>query len=367
MSPLIQRPLLSQLKSYAISHNKKSILKFGDNGLRKCVYRRNSQRNVVRSNLGRDGEIFLDKFWESRGVMDPERRQQLLAVAKDSPIVSDAAIMEMEYGLDELQNDCVIDFSGLSGVALTWSLLDENVAKQVVLVSRRLLFLRKWLGNSDDLDLVWMVEKEPDLLTADISGVVSRLVELRTAEGASEVDVMALIQKQPSLLLEQGSASSSDESVSERQEAWDHGLLGDGDMEWSRRFEDLKRYRKIHHDCHVGFRDGDDSGLSRWARKQRKQYAQGRLSSVRADQLLELGFVFDEENAEWLRWYNEIKKFSEEQGHCNPIPLASGADFLLINWCSIQRIARRSGRLSLDKKEKLDAIGFDWTGADALS
>ena len=35
--------------------------------------------------------------------------------------------------------------------------------------------------------------------------------------------------------------------------------------------------------------------------------------------------------------------------------------------CSIQRIAKRSRYLTAERCELLDSIGFDWTGADALS
>lgn len=47
--------------------------------------------------------------------------------------------------------------------------------------------------------------------------------------------------------------------------------------------------------------------------------------------------------------------------------LAGNFDFLLNNWCSVQRISNRAGVLDQGKKLQLDEIGFDWTGADALS
>jgi hypothetical protein len=62
-----------------------------------------------------------------------------------------------------------------------------------------------------------------------------------------------------------------------------------------------------------------------------------------------------------------VSALREATGHCNPAPLAAGADFLLLNWCAVQRIARRSGRLAPDREAMLTALGFDWTGADALS
>lgn len=45
-----------------------------------------------------------------------------------------------------------------------------------------------------------------------------------------------------------------------------------------------------------------------------------------------LGFEFDEERSEWLRWFNELRAFRDREGHTSPAPLAAGNDFLLLNW-----------------------------------
>ena len=121
------------------------------------------------------------------------------------------------------------------------------------------------------------------------------------------------------------------------------------------------------------------------------------------------GFEFDGERAEWLRWFHEVRAFRAQHGHCQPHPLANpngapplplssplppivsarpavgeedlpdeplrpscaaaaaAADFLLINWCSLQRIMRRSGVLLPDRDALLTGLGFDWSGADPLS
>jgi hypothetical protein len=43
------------------------------------------------------------------------------------------------------------------------------------------------------------------------------------------------------------------------------------------------------------------------------------------------------------------------------------ADFMLINWCSVQRIAKRSGVLTDARERLLDQAGFDFNAPDALS
>lgn len=252
-------------------------------------------------------------------------------------------------------------------MASFWGSLDGASAQHVARVSRRVLALHQLLGGKDDIDIVWMIEREPDLLVADLSVMTARLVELRTADGCAGIDVVKLAEQHPSLLLSNELASDGEESAAQRQAAWAHGLLGDGDTAWARRLEQLEAYGAAHGDVHVGHRDGDDAELVRWAGKQRKDHKKGELASDRRERLHAVGFEFDDERAEWLRWYNELKAFEAVSGHCTPVPLAAGADFLLINWCAVQRIARRSGVMPEDRKAMLDVLGFDWSGADPLS
>lgn len=219
--------------------------------------------------------------------------------------------------------------SPLPGVSSTWIPLEGASAANITDISRRIIALHQLLGGKDDIDIVWMIERAPGLLTADFRNITRRLLELRTSKTAVDVDVVKLAEKEPSLLLEEGSASSSsddDESVAQQLMAWSHGLLNDGDSEWSKRAMQLKQYIAVHGDAHVGYRENDDDpGLARWARKQRKEKKEGTLSEERMNVLLGLNFEFDPETAEWLRWYNQLRKFEKEHGHCNPVPLAAGS------------------------------------------
>ncbi|GFH32311.1 uncharacterized protein HaLaN_31509 [Haematococcus lacustris] len=87
----------------------------------------------------------------------------------------------------------------------------------------------------------------------------------------------------------------------------------------------------------------------------------------RQQQLQALGFEWDEDQADWMRWFRELAAFHAASGHSSPAPLAQGVDLYLINWCSVQRIARRSRVLAEGRIALLDQLGFDWTGADPLS
>ena len=82
--------------------------------------------------------------------------------------------------------------------------------------------------------------------------------------------------------------------------------------------------------------------------------------------LQKLGFEFNAEEAEWTSMYCTLR-LAKEQASSDFALSDGGSDFLLNNWCSVQRIAKRSGMLSKHRVEKLDELDFDWTGADALS
>lgn len=112
--------------------------------------------------------------------------------------------------------------------------------------------------------------------------------------------------------------------------AWQHGVASDAVDDWDRNLTLLHEYTLQHGDAHVGARDGDDPGLTRWAAKQRADHAAGMLAEGRTRALEQAGFDFDAERAEWQRWMNELRR---QQGGEAP-PLASGTAIQLTNWCA---------------------------------
>lgn len=305
-----------------------------------------------------NAEVLLDTFWSARGVVNEEHRHRLIEVGK-----TQTESIEEEDLLSEQMS--------LPGLSSTWFLktaqggeIAPEALPGIVATSRRLLALMALLGGRGDIDVAFMVEREPGLLSTDTRELASRLLELRVA-AQDEEDIILLVESQPSLLLGKGSISP-EESADDRSLAWHYGLMNDASEEWGRKFELLQQYQEKFGDVHVGFRgDEDPPELARWATKQRA--TKDRMSEQQKEILEHMGFEFDDERAEWLRWFHELKGYKEANGHCNPVPLAAGSDFLLLNWCAIQRIAKRSRVLKDDRISLLDSIGFDWTGADALS
>ncbi|KAK9904745.1 hypothetical protein WJX75_001725 [Coccomyxa subellipsoidea] len=303
------------------------------------------------SATNRVNEELLDKFWLARGVTDCQQRQKLIETAF------------IELGADESTSAASSSTFTLPGAGAAWLLDSTNTIQQVRRVSARLLKLQSLFGDNIAVDIASMLIREPRLVTAEISHIARRLLEMRLSIGLDGTDVMAVVQAQPSLLVQESSTNDIQESDEARRRAWEFGLASDGDGEWLRRADELRDYVAAHGDAHVGFREHDDAELARWAAKQRKDWKGGDLAPDRQKILDELRFESDGERAEWMRWYGELQISSDD----TMVATGRGADFYLYNWCSVQRIARRSGVLSEERIALLDSLDFDWTGADALS
>ncbi|KAL4437291.1 hypothetical protein ABPG75_004430 [Micractinium tetrahymenae] len=317
--------------------------------------RQQQRRLLCSASSTAEAAQLLDQFWLARGVVEEEQRRRLVAAAGSLKQLSGS-----EEGYEELE---------LPSLSAAWFLgAGGEGSPEVAAVSRRILALQQLLGGGD-VDVVWMLVREPRLLSTDFRSIMQRLFDMKLAEGSEGIDVIRLVEEQPALLLAAGpeGGSEDDESADARLAAWRHGLVSDGAAEWGRRYEQLQRYHKQHGDAHAGYRDGDDAELGRWAAKQRSEAASGQLDGGRRAALEALGFEFDGERAEWLRWLTEIRTFREREGHCQPQPLAHPNDFLLINWVSVQRIMRRCNVLAPERIALLDELGFDWSGADPLS
>lgn len=228
----------------------------------------------------------------------------------------------------------------------------------------------------------------PALLTSLAPGDAAARVVAMKGAGVGGADVAALIAARPALLLQRPPASP--EPPAARLAAWRAGLAGDGEVEWEGRRAELEAYARAHGDAAVGARSGDAGAgdppgiLVRWVARQRAAAKAGELSEERREALAALGFEFDGERAEWGRWaaaaaaQAAAERPAGTSGGASSLPgalagglggpaSAAGDGLALENWKSVQRVARRAGVLSAERVAALDAWGFDWSGADALS
>jgi len=229
-------------------------------------------------------------------------------------------------------------------------------------VSERLLHLHALLGEPNQTDVVWMVVREPRLLALESKRIVRRLVSMSTVCGK---DVLPLVEKHPELLLEVELEPDSTDPQA-LLEAWKHGVPSVSDANWDAKFQQLVQYKTRHGDCSVGCREGDDRTLLKWTRKQRKDKQRGWMDPDRKERLESLGFLWDEESSDWEGWYNQLLRYHQENGDVDVKPYGSSEDSALRHWLSVQRVSKRTGKLSMDRYQRLDALGVDWEGVDPI-
>ncbi len=99
--------------------------------------------------------------------------------------------------------------------------------------------------------------------------------------------------------------------------------------------------------------------LGRWVDNQRKFYRKGKLSEEREQRLRELGFKFSLHEAAWQELCGQLVKFKQEFGHVN-VPDPYSENQKLVGWVKTQRNRYKQGKLSKERIQKLEGIGFVW-------
>lgn len=130
------------------------------------------------------------------------------------------------------------------------------------------------------------------------------------------------------------------------------------DSKWESMFDELLKYKAEHGDTNVP--TNWPTYLGTWVTLQRragKTSSRGALSPDRKKRLDEIGFIWDALDFQWEERFNELVTYKAEHGDVNvPINWPSG----LGRWISNQRVGNKKGTLSLERKGRLEAIGFVW-------
>ncbi|CAB9502110.1 helicase [Seminavis robusta] len=132
-----------------------------------------------------------------------------------------------------------------------------------------------------------------------------------------------------------------------------------GDEAWDAMLEELKEFQEKKGHCRVPATNGK---LGNWVSAQRKWYKKGKLNEERFQKPQGLGFtwvVYDYSGplgGDWLAMFANLKKFQEDNGHCR-VP---GADGKLGAWVFTQRKRHKQGKLTKERFQKLQEMGFTW-------
>jgi hypothetical protein len=130
------------------------------------------------------------------------------------------------------------------------------------------------------------------------------------------------------------------------------------DAAWMAMLAELTRYKERSGHCNVPRRWVENPELGSWVNTQRTQKNGGKLTTLRKACLDELGFVWDPHQSRWETMFTALKAHRDKYGDCN-VPRKHNP--ALANWMQEQRRTETEGKLSAERKARLDALGFKWT------
>ena len=134
--------------------------------------------------------------------------------------------------------------------------------------------------------------------------------------------------------------------------------------QWEAGFSALEAYKQVKGDCLVPkfYKTDDGFALANWVQNQRANRAKDTLSADRKERLEAIGFVWDPLSAHWEAGFRALEAYKQVKGHCLvPATLKTDGGFALGSWVRTQRKAKIEDKLSADRKERLEAIGFVWS------
>jgi superfamily II DNA or RNA helicase len=131
------------------------------------------------------------------------------------------------------------------------------------------------------------------------------------------------------------------------------------DLAWDKNYAKLEAYHAANGHCRVKITQEDDPGFALWVVNLRNKRNKLPLDCI--SKLDNLGFIWDVFNAVWEENFEKLIEFHKVNGHCN-VP-TKGKENSLGKWIRSQRA--RQDNLSLDRKSRLDSLGFVWNMFDA--
>ena len=148
--------------------------------------------------------------------------------------------------------------------------------------------------------------------------------------------------------------------------AW-HGTRRPDRERWEARFQQLLDFRQRFGHCRVPNKWKEDIPFGHWVHVQRAFRSRGTLSAERVQRLEAIGFEWHAPNSRsylyddhWAQMLTHLIDYQKQHGDTQVPP--SFKPHGLGSWVGNQREAWRNGTLRPDRREQLDAVGFEWRG-----
>ena len=231
--------------------------------------------------------------------------------------------------------------------------------------SNRLLPYR--VERLDEIGFKWTVARER-VVHVPWETMFRRLVAYRDEYGDTNVPIyypkdekLGLWVKDQQALRRKGEKSLTPERMKKLDDIGFKWNDTTHDSKWDDKYDRLVEYWKKHNSTVVPRRYDDDPELGRWVGSQRVLYRKNdnRMMPERIERLEAIGFVWDAQEAAWQEMYNRLVEYKHRKGDAG-VPTVNKEDPKLGRWVMMQRARYTEGKLSPDRIEKLEAIGFKW-------
>ena len=143
--------------------------------------------------------------------------------------------------------------------------------------------------------------------------------------------------------------------------AWDTHveLRRMNEARWLDMYNALAVFRQEHGNCLVP-NSKEHAGLRKWIGKQRIAKRRGTLSKDRVRWLDRLGFDWDIVEAQWNKMFEALVNYKNLHGDC-AVPGNWPRNPSLASWVNRQRKLGQQGSLALDRKKRLEKLGFSFS------
>jgi len=128
---------------------------------------------------------------------------------------------------------------------------------------------------------------------------------------------------------------------------------------WNEMYGQLLIFKENNNHCNVPTGYLKNLTLANWIKAQRKLYKKNKLNQDRIQQLETIGFEWDLHYNQWQKAFKTLMDFKKIHLHCN-VPKNYLPDLVLVRWVASQRQLYKKNKLSQDKIQKLETIGFEW-------
>ena len=164
-----------------------------------------------------------------------------------------------------------------------------------------------------------------------------------------------------------GETNTETSTVQQSTQEPPQSKLNQLDIRWNQAYQQLVQFKNQHGHTLVG-RGGSNYSLNRWVRTQRSmfnkfQHGQKTHLTPRRIQLLKkIDFCWDP-NANipsWNQRVEHLKEYKQQFGHCNVPQLYKSQPAGLGEWVLVQRKNYMQGKMSQERIQTLEALGFSW-------